>query len=112
MRTLKLLILILLAAALIVLGVANMNPVDLHLLPAAVATPETTIAQVPLTAILFGAVTIGIVVGFLLEWLREAKHRRLAAEKKREVGRLRSEIARLSTRLGDADDDLPELPAR
>jgi|SRR6056297_781643 len=111
MRTLKLLLLLVVALALIVLGVANMAPVDLHLVPPQVGGPETTLEQVPLTAILFGAVAVGVVVGFLLEWLREAKYRRLAAEKKREAGRLRSELGRLNARADD-DADLPDLPAR
>ena len=33
-------------------------------------------------------------------------------EKRREVGQLRQEVGRLSSRLGEEDDDLPTLPRR
>ena len=71
-----------------------------------------TLTQIPLSVVILGSVVVGAIVGFLLEWLREAKHRRLAAEKKREVGRLRAEINRLTSQIGEGGSDLPELPAR
>jgi uncharacterized integral membrane protein len=112
MRTLKMLILILMALVLIVLGVANLDPVDVHLLPAEIGGPQSVIPQIPLAAVILIAVVFGVLVGYLLEWLREAKHRRLADEKKREVSRLRKEISLLNARLGESESDIPEFEAR
>ena len=113
MRIIRLSILVLLGAALVVLGVANMAPVDLYLVPQEILPGEQYVLRgIPLALVIFVAVVLGVVIGELLEYLRESKHRRQAAEKRREVGHLRQEVGRLSARLGDNDDDLPELPAR
>jgi len=112
MRTVKMIILTLLGLALVVLGVANMAPVDLYLLPKEVGGEQLMLSQVPLAAVIVVAVVVGVVLGQFLEYLRERKHRRLAEEKRREVGRLRQEVGRLSTRLGEDEGDIPELPAR
>jgi len=112
MRTIRTLVLLLLGAALVVVGVANMAPVDVHLLPREIGGPQTTIPQVPLAAVILASVIVGVIVGQLLEYARERKHRRQAEERRREVGRLRREVGRLAARLGENDDDLPELPAR
>lgn len=112
MRVLKLGVLSLLAVGLIVVGVANRAPVDVFLLPSGVGLPEAELRQVPLAAVIFVAVLTGIVIGQVMEWLREAKHRREVAEKSQEVWRLRKEIKRLSLRLGEGDDDMPRLTVR
>lgn len=113
MRFIRLMILTLLGAALVVLGVANMAPIDLYLAPQEILPGEEYVLRdIPLALVIFVAVVLGVVIGELLEYLREAKDRRQAAEKRREVGQLRQEVGRLSARLGDNDDDLPELPAR
>lgn len=109
---LRLLVLTLTGAALVVVGVANMAPVDLHLLPEEAGVPGTTIPGVPLSAVILGAVVVGILIGQLMEWVREAKHRRLAEERSREVGRLRRELHRLSEAEGEVERELPRLPAR
>lgn len=113
MRILRGFLLTVVAVALIVVGVANMDPVTLRLLPADL-DPEGawTVEDLPLAAVILAAGVVGVLVGQLLEWVREARHRRLAAQRKREVGRLRAEINRLSARLEDTDDDLPDLVQR
>jgi len=113
MRILKAILLTVVGIGLIGLGVANMTPVTLRLLPMEL-DPEgaAVVEDLPLAAVILAAAVIGILIGQVLEWLREAHHRRLAAERKREVGRLRSEINRLSARLEDSDGDLPELSAQ
>ncbi len=112
MRTVKLAVLCLIGLGLVVVGVANMARVDVFLLPAGLGLPEAELRGVPLAAVIFVSVIAGIVVGQVMEWLREAKHRRMVEEKRLEVGRLRKEIKRLSKRLGEGEDDLPSLPAR
>ncbi|MGF1446769.1 MAG: LapA family protein [Pikeienuella sp.] len=111
MRTVRFAMLCLLGLVLVVVGVANMTPVDVFLLPAGVGLPAAEIRDMPLSAVIFVSVLAGIIVGQLLEWVREAKHRRMVAEKHAEVGRLRKEIKRLSRRLGEGEDDLPKLTA-
>lgn len=110
MRTIKLIVLGLLAAVLIVLGVANMAAVDLHLLPPALFGQRYGVSGIPLAAVLLAAVLAGVVVGQILEFFRERKHRRQAEEKRREIIELRREIARLRAQLGDRADELPRLP--
>jgi uncharacterized integral membrane protein len=112
MRTIKLLVLVLLGLALVIVGVANMAPVDVHLLPPEIGAGAYVLRGVPLAGVILASVVVGVLVGQLLEYLREAKHRRRAEERRREVGRLKREVGRLAARLGESDDDLPEIPAR
>lgn len=111
MRTVKLIVLGLLAVILIVLGVANMAPVDLYLLPATFFGDSFGVKGLPLAVVILAAVLMGILAGLVIEFLREHKHRRVAEEKRREIVRLREEVTRLRVRLGEREDDLPRIPA-
>lgn len=112
MRMLKLLALTLVGLGLVVVGVANIAPVDLHLLPPELGLDATRLTGVPLSAVILVAVFVGVIIGHLMEWIREAKHRRMVEERNREVGRLRREVRRLTERIGEGEDGLPPLPAR
>ncbi len=111
MRTVKLIVLGLLAAILIALGVANMAAVDLYLLPATLIGDGFSIKGVPLVLVILVAVLMGVLAGLMIEFLREHKQRRVADEKRREIVRLRQEITRLRAKLGDREDELPRIPA-
>jgi len=113
MQTIKMAILGLIAVALILLGVANMAAVDLHLVPVALFGPlgeQYSIRGIPLSVVILAAVLLGIIVGLVIEWLREYKHRRTAEDKRREIVALRQEISRLRSKLGSEGDDLPRIP--
>ena len=111
MRTVKLIVLGLLAVILIALGVANMAAVDLYLLPAALFGDGFSIKGLPLAVVILAAVLMGILAGLVIEFLREHKLRRVAREKRREIVRLRQEVSRLRAKLGDGEDELPRIPA-
>ncbi len=111
MRTVKLIVLGLLAAILIALGVANMAAVDLYLLPAALFGDSFSVKGLPLAVVILAAVLMGILAGLVIEFLREHKQRRVAEEKRREIVRLRQEVTRLRAGLGDRGNDLPRIPA-
>jgi uncharacterized integral membrane protein len=111
MRTVKLIVLGLLAVILIALGVANMAAVDLYLLPATLFGDGFSIKGLPLAVVILAAVLMGILAGLVIEFLREHKQRSVAAEKRREIVRLRQEVTRLRTKLGDREDELPHIPA-
>jgi uncharacterized integral membrane protein len=111
MRTIRLIVLGLLAAALIVLGVANMAAVDLYLLPVPLFGDEFSIKGIPLAVVILAAVLTGILAGLVIEYLREHKQRRVAEEKRREIVRLRQEVTRLRAKLGDREEELPRIPA-
>lgn len=111
MRTIKLIVLGLLAAILIALGVANMAAVDLYLLPAKLFGDAFSIKEIPLAVVILAAVLLGILVGLVIEFLREHKYRRVAEEKRREIVRLRQEVSQLRAKLGDREAGLPRIPA-
>ncbi len=111
MRTVKLIVLGLLAVMLIALGVANMAAVELYLVPAALFGDGFSIKGLPLAVVILAAVLMGILAGLVIEFMREHKQRSVAAEKRREIVRLRQEVTRLRAKLGDREDELPHLPA-
>lgn len=111
MQTIKLIVLGVLAATLIALGVANMAAVDLYLLPAKIFGETFGIKGVPLAVVILAAVLLGILVGLVIEFLREHKQRRVANEKRREVAELRQEISRLRAKMSDREGDLPRIPS-
>lgn len=107
-RFFKILFLALVAAALVLLFFANNEPVTLRLLPEGMARAFglTNEYAVSLFVVVVGALLIGIVVGFFLEWLREHQYRAEAKTQRREATRLRQEVATGKGRSSDNQDDI------
>ena len=97
MRTLTGIFWALVAVGLIVLGLANRGIVRLRVLPEALGelagvSPDL---DLPLFLVILGGVALGLLVGFVWEWIREIPERAQARASAREVERLRAEIGRL-----------------
>ncbi len=109
MRTIKLILLALILLVIVVLSLANREIVTLHLLPAGISQLLPLQIQLPLFVVSLLSIVVGMVLGYLLEWLREHKHRRRAALKTREATQLNREVDRLRKSTGKADDDVLAL---
>jgi uncharacterized integral membrane protein len=108
-RTLKLVALCLILLVIVVLAVANREPVTLHLLPEGMSRLAPVSRQVPLFIVILLSIVAGIVVGYLFEWLREHKHRRRASQKAREAAELNRQVDRLRRQSGKPEDDVLAL---
>lgn len=106
-RTLRLVCLALLGLALIAVAIANRAPVEVRLLPddLAALTGLTWATQLPLFLVIFAAIIVGVLVGFVWEWFREAGIRGTASMTSREVARLERELASLRGSTGGRQDD-------
>lgn len=109
MRTIKLILLAVILAAIVVLALANRTPVTLNLLPGGMATIAQRSIDVPLYAVGLLSVLVGMILGYILEWLREHKHRRRASAKAREAAQLNREVGRLKQEAGKGDDEILAL---
>nr|WP_255616622.1 lipopolysaccharide assembly protein LapA domain-containing protein [Microvirga puerhi] len=96
------------AVLIVLLAVANREPVTLSLDPFSRDVPEFA-AQLPLFAVIFAAVMVGVVIGGAATWLAQGKHRRARRQFRREVTQLRSETERLRTQ-GRNTSSVPALP--
>ena len=85
----KALILFPIAILVVLLAVANRGPVTLSLDPFSREAPEIAFT-LPLFALVFAAVMLGILIGGMAAWLAQSKHRRAERRYKREARRLRS----------------------
>lgn len=96
-RLLRYLVILLLAVVLVVVAMANRDPVTLHLLPGDLAdfAGFSATAEVPLFLVILAAAAAGLVIGFVWEWLREGKHRKTASRGQRQVTALAREVTRL-----------------
>jgi lipopolysaccharide assembly protein A len=114
-RYVRYVLIALLGFCLLVVALANRAPVNVRLLPDDMAAflGLSVSANVPLFLVIFAGIVIGLLIGFVWEWLREAKHRTAASSKSREVLRLERELAVLrDTKAGPEDDILALLDGR
>ncbi|MBV0891774.1 DUF1049 domain-containing protein [Paracoccus sp. Z118] len=82
MRTIRLLIMALLALVLILVALANRGPVTVSLVPQELAAylGGSYSVTLPLFLLLFLTLAIGMVLGLVGEWLRESPYRSQAAK--------------------------------
>ena len=88
------------AVCLIILGLANRELVALRALPDGLASliGVSPTIELPLFVAIFLGVAIGLLVGFVWEWLREHKHRAAAGKSQREARVLQREVDRLKAK--------------
>lgn len=110
MRTFKLILLAIILVAIVILALANREVVTVALLPDGMSrlAPGASI-QLPLYLVSLISIVVGLVLGYLLEYLREAKHRRRAAAKAREAAQLNREMNRLRKETNRPEDEVLAL---
>ena len=111
MRYIRYAVLLVIALALIIVSFANRGIVELRLLPADLLPPGATnwTLQIPLFLVILGAVVVGLVLGFIWEWLREHKHRSAAARNSRESAKLKRQMARMKEGEVQSTDEVVAL---
>ena len=110
-RFLKALILLPVAILVVLLAVANRAPVTLSLDPFSQDAPEFA-TQLPLFAVIFAAVMLGVVIGGMASWLAQGKNRKSRRRLRRETRQLRHETERLKTQ-SPSNSNLPAtIPSR
>jgi uncharacterized integral membrane protein len=108
MRYIRYAILAIIAVVLVSVALANRGFVTLTLLPEALETlfGWNVSIGMPLFLVMLGGVAVGLLVGFVWEWIREHKHRAEMARKAEEVKRLHRELRRAKVKSEEADEVL------
>lgn len=111
LRKLRYLFLLALGLALLTVALANRGPVVLRLLPEGTGDflGLGWAIEMPLFLVMFGGIVVGLLIGFVWEWLREHKHRAVASTSTRDVARLERELAMLRDAKGQPQDDVLAL---
>ena len=107
----------LVALCLVVVGLSNRGVVTVRAMPETFAAPlgVTAAMDMPLFVVIFLGVAAGLMIGFVWEWLREARIRSAARTKAREVATLQREVGRLRSEQNVGRDEvlaLLDTPAR
>ncbi|WP_293451530.1 lipopolysaccharide assembly protein LapA domain-containing protein [Planktotalea sp.] len=111
MRYIKYVLLAVIAVVLISVSLANREMVNLELLPTEMAglMGYNYSIDMPLFVVIFGGVGVGLLIGFLWEWIREYKQRAEAAAQLREMNAMRREIKNLKAEKHEGKDDVLAL---
>lgn len=111
LHLLKAILLLPIALIFILLSVANRAPVPFSLDPFDRSAPELAF-NIPLYALLLGALVLGVLIGGAGTWLAAGHHRRRGRASRREVSRLKQETDRLRTHLSAARAEALPPPGR
>ena len=103
----------LVAVVLVTMGLANRGIVTLRVLPEALSgwlglSPDI---DLPLFLVILLGVALGLLIGFVWEWIREIPERAALRETSRELDRLRREVARQRAASAPKDDVLALIDA-
>ena len=91
------------------LALANREMVVVHLVPVELSRIYSRSFELPLFVVILASILLGLILGYGLEYLREFKHRKAAAERARKVRKLEGEVHGLKKRTGHSDDDVLSL---
>jgi uncharacterized integral membrane protein len=99
------------AIVLIVVALANREMVTLQLLPADMAgyVGQNFSYQLPQFVIIFLAIVVGLLIGFVWEWMREHKHRVEGRKATRAKEQLERQVKGLKRRSSEGQDDVLAL---
>ncbi|QUS36905.1 DUF1049 domain-containing protein [Falsirhodobacter algicola] len=109
MRWIRIVFIVLLAILLLAVAIANRQLVTLRLLPDTASSffGFGGSIQLPLFLVILGAAALGLLIGFVWEYVREHRIRADAQRTEREAQRLREELA--TTRKEQPRDDVLAL---
>ncbi|MCZ8375406.1 MAG: LapA family protein [Beijerinckiaceae bacterium] len=106
LRLLKFLLLLPVAILLVLFGVANRQIVSLVIDPLS-PPAEALRVSVPLFLFFFGTLAVGAVIGSMVTWFAQGRHRKAERQFRRECDRLQDECTRLKAQSGQAATLLP-----
>ena len=111
MRLVRTLFLIFLAIILVVISIANSENVSIYLLPTDLSSLMGTSVSIntPLFLVFFSGIFIGLIIGFVWEWLREYKFRVEANLNEKRLSRAEIELSEMLAKENQGDDVLTLL---
>ena len=111
MRLIRTLFLLCLATLLFLLSIANSEKVTVYFLPENLTSllGIKISINIPLFLIFFSGIFIGLVIGFVWEWLREYKFRVEANNYQKRLFRAETELSELNAKENKKDDVLTLL---
>ncbi|MHA6345593.1 LapA family protein [Roseivivax sp. CAU 1761] len=111
MRYVKIVILAVLAVVLVSVALANRQMVELRLLPEEMAEllQIQQVLSMPLFFVILLSVVVGLLIGFVWEWMREHTHRSEKARKQEEIARLQRDLRRTEAQRDKNKDEVLAL---
>lgn len=111
LRLIKYAFLIVVAIALVLVAMANRDVVTLELIPADLSAwiGVHYAIELPLFVVVLGGVALGLLIGFVWEWIRESRIRSEAKTQKRTAKKLEREVQSLKGRQNEGKDEILAL---